>query len=70
MIACNCLGIGEDTLREHLNKAARPVKHKEVHRELGGAEADCCHQCRSPHGDRYFVQIVNDHNSKHKSRAS
>ena len=61
--ACNCKGITEGTLRERLAEAAGPVSHKEIHRELGGNDNECCCRCRSPKGDRLFVEIINEHNA-------
>ena len=65
MFACNCFGIDEKTLREHLNKVAGPVTPEEVHSHLSNDAANCCGECRREEGDRLFVQIVKGHNARH-----
>lgn len=63
MIACNCLGVGVETLREHLAKAAKPVKPRDMHDQFGYNPEDCCGECRHSKGNRLFVAIVNEHNA-------
>ncbi len=64
MIACNCKGIPEGKLREALKEADGPVRPKDMHDQLGGDKENCCGGCRTPKGDRLFVDIINEHNEK------
>lgn len=64
MMACNCKGLPEKSVKDRLAEAAGPVNHEELHREMGGDNDRCCGCCRDPEGDRLFVNLVNTHNAK------